>query len=149
MSQLSEFYSKAILEHFKHPHNLGKLEDADIIEKGFNVSCGDDIHLFVRLKDHIIEQVSHVGRRSAISQSSTSMMTEVLTGKRIEEALALVEEFDKMITGQEPFQEDGDLAEFSALKGVVKMPSRVPCAMLPWGTLKIGIERFQQAGKKT
>jgi nitrogen fixation protein NifU and related proteins len=143
VSLLSDLYSEVILEHYKHPHNVGEMPDATVTEKGYNESCGDDIRLFVKLKDKIIEDVTFVGRGCAISQSSASMMTEALKGKTIDEALSLVEEFKLMITGEKQFPDEGIFEELAALKGVIKLPVRVKCASLSWNTLKLGLTKFR------
>jgi nitrogen fixation NifU-like protein len=142
VSLLNDLYSEVILEHYKHPHNVGELSDSTVTEKGFNESCGDDVQLFVKLNKDVIEDITFVGRGCAISQSSTSMMTDSLKGKTVKDALALIEEFKQMITGEKEFPDEGIFEELGALKGVVKLPVRVKCASLSWNTLKLGLTKF-------
>jgi nitrogen fixation protein NifU and related proteins len=142
VSLLNDLYSEVILEHYKHPHNVGELPDSTVTEKGFNESCGDDVQLFVKLNKDVIEDITFVGRGCAISQSSTSMMTDSLKGKTVKDALALIEEFKQMITGEKEFPDEGIFEELGALKGVVKLPVRVKCASLSWNTLKLGLTKF-------
>lgn len=143
MSPLSELYSEIILEHYKHPHNFGELEEADFTTTGYNRSCGDDLRLFVRLKDGAIEHVRFVGKGCAISRSSASMMTDRMVGKTLAEAKAFVEEFLRIIMGERDFPESEEFAELRTLKGVKKFSTRVKCASLAWDTLREGIVDFE------
>ncbi|MFQ5798532.1 MAG: Fe-S cluster assembly sulfur transfer protein SufU [Bacteroidota bacterium] len=143
MSLLSDLYSEIILEHYKQPHNFGELEGAEIEAKGYNRSCGDDLRIFVKLNDGVIEDLRFMGKGCAISQSSASMMTDQMIGKSLEEVKEFVEEFRKMVTGEKNFLEGGGFEELVTLKGVKKYPTRVKCASLAWDTLKEGISDFE------
>jgi len=151
---LHDLYTEIILEHYKEPHNVGEIDDADISSAGYNPSCGDDIRLFVKLKDGgakgatMIDDIRFVGKGCAISQASASMMTDRMKGKTLQEAMELVEEFKKMITGEmvamapSPLENE-EFEELSALKGVIKFPIRVKCATLAWNTLKGGLIEYE------
>lgn len=141
---VNNLYSEIILEHYKEPHNVGELDCPEVHAKGFNESCGDDIRVFAKVKDGIVEEVKFVGRGCAISQSSASMMTDMMNGKTIEEVKQFVKQFTKSITGEEEFPPSDDWFELSALKGVVKFPIRVKCASLAWHTLLQGIKEFEK-----
>lgn len=141
---VEDLYSEIVLEHYKDPHNVGEITFPDVFAKGFNESCGDDIRIFAKLKDGIIEEIKFIGKGCAISQSSASMMTDLMRGKTIEEAKNFINRFNKKITGEEEFPEDSDeWFELSALKGVVNFPIRVKCASLAWHTLLEGIKDFE------
>lgn len=143
MSSLSSLYSEVVLGHYKKPHNFGELEGADIKAKGFNRSCGDDLHIFVKLNEGVIEDVRFVGKGCAISQSSASMMTDRMVGKSLNEAKEFVEEFRKIITGDKAFPESAEFEELVTFKGVKKYPTRARCASLAWDTLKEGIANYE------
>lgn len=82
-------YSDKVMDHFQHPRNLGKMEDADGIGEVGNAKCGDIMKIYIKVKDDIITDVSFntFGCGSAIA--SSSMATEMIKGKPISEALAL------------------------------------------------------------
>ena len=132
MSFLDNLYKEVILEHYKHPRNRGRLEPATVVREGLNPSCGDELELFLNVEKGVITDVKFTGEGCAISQSSTSMMTEAIKGKRVEEALGLSEKFKAMIHGEAPADELGDL---KTLQGVAKLHARVKCATLGWVTL--------------
>ncbi len=138
-----DLYSEIILEHYKDPHNAGEIDGAEIESRGYNESCGDDVRVFIRLKDGKIDDMKFMGNGCAISQSSTSMMTEQLLGKTLDEAKVLIDEFKRMMSGEKEFPESDDYFELSALKGVVKFPVRVKCATLAWNTAKNGILDYE------
>ena len=82
-------YSDKVMDHFQHPRNLGKMEDADGIGEVGNAKCGDIMKIYIKVEDDIITDVSFntFGCGSAIA--SSSMATEMIRGKPISEALAL------------------------------------------------------------
>jgi len=153
VSLLSDLYSEIILEHYKQPHNFGELKGAEIEAKGYNRSCGDDLRIFAKLNDGVIEDVRFMGKGCAISQSSASMMTDGMIGKSLEEVKQFVEEFRKMVRGEKDFPESEGFEELATLKGVKKYPTRVKCASLAWDTLKQGVSNFEarknQSARKT
>lgn len=141
---IEDLYSEIVLEHYKEPHNVGEIQSPEIFAKGFNESCGDDIKIFARVKDNKIEDIKFLGKGCAISQSSASMMTDLLKGKSINEVKEFIKAFNKKITGEENFPENSDeWFELSALKGVIKFPIRVKCASLAWHTLAQGIRDYE------
>lgn len=141
---VSDLYSEIILEHYKEPHNVGELDCPEVFAKGYNESCGDDIKIYAQIKAGKVEEIKFNGKGCAISQSSASMMTDIMYGKTIDEAKEFIKQFTKKITGEEDFPSDSDeWFELSALKGVIKFPVRVKCASLSWHTLLQGIKEFE------
>jgi len=110
---------------------------------GTNPLCGDELLLTVRLRDGRVEDARFEGRGCSISQASTSMMTEVIKGKTIEEVRVLVAQFKGMMHGQEAAADLGDLA---ALQGVRKFPVRIKCATLSWVALEQGLDEHAASG---
>ena len=82
-------YSEKVMDHFTHPRNLGKMEDADGIGEVGNAKCGDIMKIYIKVKDDVITDVKFntFGCGSAIA--SSSMATEMIKGKPISEALEL------------------------------------------------------------
>ncbi len=82
-------YSEKVMDHFKNPRNVGKIEDADGIGEVGNVKCGDIMKMYLKIEDNVIVDVKFntFGCGSAIATSS--MATEMIKGKTLEEALKL------------------------------------------------------------
>lgn len=138
-SDLRELYQEIILEHSRHPHNSGELEDASGEAQGNNPLCGDRITVYVKLDGDRIVDARFVARGCAISVASASMMTDLLKGKTVEEAEAAFERFHGLLTAEEaPALDEDD--ELAALMGVREFPTRIKCATLPWHTLKAALE---------
>jgi nitrogen fixation protein NifU and related proteins len=91
---MDELYREQILEHYKRPHNFGRLEDADLEFEDSNPFCGDEQHVTIRLDDAgRVEAVAFEGKGCAISTAATSLLTDELAGKSREELLTLPKEF--------------------------------------------------------
>ena len=82
-------YSKEVMDHFMNPRNVGSMEDADGVGRVGNAKCGDIMKMYLKIRDNVIEDVKFetFGCGSAIA--SSSMATEMVKGKTIEEALAV------------------------------------------------------------
>ena len=82
-------YSEKVMDHFQHPRNVGKMDDADGIGEVGNAVCGDIMKMYLKIKDDRIEDVKFetFGCGSAIA--SSSMATELIKGKTVDEALAV------------------------------------------------------------
>ena len=82
-------YSDKVMDHFKNPRNVGEIPDADGVGEVGNAKCGDIMKMYLKIKDNVIEDVKFetFGCGSAIA--SSSMATEMIKGKTIEEALAV------------------------------------------------------------
>ncbi|MHC4452818.1 MAG: Fe-S cluster assembly sulfur transfer protein SufU [Planctomycetota bacterium] len=135
MSDLRELYQQVILDHNKAPRNFRAIEPCDHQADGYNPLCGDKIHIYIAIENGTISDVSFQGEGCAISKASASMMTDALKGKSVEEANALFDEFQAMITCGLPAP--GKLAVFA---GVREYPMRVKCATLAWHTMKSALE---------
>ena len=91
---MDDLYREQILEHYKRPHNFGRLEDADLDFEDTNPFCGDEQHLFIKLDDEgRVSEVSFEGKGCAISTAATSMLTDELEGMSREELIRLPKEF--------------------------------------------------------
>lgn len=132
MSVLAALYHQVIMEHNRKPRNRGALTGYSHKEGGANLSCGDEVTIYLKVVDNTIEAASFEGEGCAISLASASLLTLAVTGKRVEEAKALSGEFKTMLRGD---SDGASLGELGAFSGVSRLPVRVKCAALPWVTL--------------
>lgn len=140
---LSQIYTELIMEHSQSTHNKRHLDHIDACERGHNPSCGDDISLELKFDGDIIEEAAFTGSGCAISQASTSMMIDLISGKSKMEALQLVETFIGMIKREINDDEQLEVLEDAiVLKNISNMPARVKCAVLAWHTLKEAINNY-------
>jgi nitrogen fixation NifU-like protein len=136
---LDDIYKEVILDHYKSPRNKRELPGAELRRSANNPLCGDEITVFAHVDGGTVAAVTFQGAGCSISQSSASMMTEAVSGVSVDDARRLAGEFRGMMAGEvEPDeQEFGDLV---ALKGVVKYPIRIKCAVLAWDVLQDALE---------
>ena len=143
---LNQLYSEIILEHSQKSPNKKKIDGANIEEKGHNPLCGDVITLYIKTDGDIITDASFTGQGCAISQASTSMLIDLIRGKKIDGAKKLVQEFTDMIYKKDVDLDD--LGDAQALAGVSDFPARVKCALLPWKTLEEAVDEKQEKNNK-
>ena len=132
---LDDIYKEVILDHYKNPRNKRELPGAALTYSKNNPLCGDEITVFADAEDGKLREVSFVGQGCSISQSSASMMTETVAGKTVGEVEVLTANVRGMLSGDVEPDEDA-FGELVALKGVVKYPIRVKCAVLAWDVLQ-------------
>ncbi|MDQ3987356.1 MAG: SUF system NifU family Fe-S cluster assembly protein [Actinomycetota bacterium] len=136
---LDELYKEVILDHFRTPRNKGRIDPHDVALERNNPLCGDEIELFLKFNGEAVEGIAFEGKGCSISQASASMMTEKVKGLDVKEARELVDSIKRMMSNEE----EGDpkaLGDLISLKGVVKYPVRIKCALLGWNTLQEGLE---------
>ena len=136
---LEELYKEVILDHYRDPRNKGRLDPHDVVLERNNPLCGDEIELYLKFEGDVVEGITFDGKGCSISQASASMMTEKVKGLDAKDARGLVDSIKRMMTGEEEGDPDtiGDLV---SLKGVVKYPVRIKCALLGWNTLEEALE---------
>jgi nitrogen fixation NifU-like protein len=125
LNEFDQLYREVILDHYKNPRGHGVMENADADAEGMNPLCGDEVTIYVRFGEDAdtIDEVKFAGRGCAISQAATSMLTEMVQGKKASE----VAELDK----------DELLEEI----GIPLTPIRLKCAMLGLTTLKVALHK--------
>jgi nitrogen fixation protein NifU and related proteins len=143
---MQSLYQQLILEHYRKPRNRGELAEPDAEVHMNNPTCGDEIVLQVKLAGDRIEAVRFRGQGCSISQASASMMTQLLTGRSLQEAEAVTERFTRMMHGDEEAAHDRALGDLRALAGVAKFPVRVRCALLPWNAMQEAAKRRPPGG---
>lgn len=139
MSQeIDDLYQEVILDHNRRPRNFRALGQGRKAE-GFNPLCGDRITVYLDIEGGVIKDVAFQGTGCAISKASASLMTETVKGKSVEEARALFDRFQRMITATAETPID-NLGKLRVLAGVRQFPVRVKCASLAWHTLRSAVD---------
>ncbi|MGN6722465.1 MAG: Fe-S cluster assembly sulfur transfer protein SufU [Marmoricola sp.] len=140
MTDLDAMYQEIILDHYRHPLNKGLRDPFEAQVHHVNPTCGDEITLRVHLSEGdnpVIVDVSYDAEGCSISQASASVMTDLLIGKTLDDALSVHEEFLALMQGKGQVVPDEDTLEDGvAFAGVAKFPARVKCALLSWMALK-------------
>ena len=125
MSEMDQLYREVILDHYKNPRGHGALEPHDAHAEGQNPLCGDEVSIFVRFGEDgdTIDEIGFEGRGCAISQAATSMLTEMVKGRKASEVAELPKE------------------ELLEEIGIPLTPIRLKCAILGLGVLKVALHR--------
>ncbi|MFI8576042.1 Fe-S cluster assembly sulfur transfer protein SufU [Rossellomorea aquimaris] len=142
-NNLDQLYRQVIMDHYKNPRNKGSLEDGSFTIDMNNPTCGDRIHLTLKVEDGIVQDAKFDGEGCSISMASASMMTQAVKGKDIEKALKLSKIFSDMMQGND-YDDDVDLGDIEALQGVAKFPARIKCATLAWKAMEKGVQEEEQ-----
>ena len=142
---LRELYQEVILDHSRHPRHYGTLDHASHKAEGYNPLCGDKVTVFLRVEGNRIVDVSFEGKGCAISTASSSLMTEVLKGKTLDEVHLLFNAFHDQVTGVNDHPEvpealEDDFDRLLPLAGVRTYPTRVKCATLSWHALEAALK---------
>ncbi len=147
--ELKQLYREIVNEHNLHPSNKRAIENPDLVMRGVNPSCGDDITLSFKITDGVITDAGYEGSGCAISQASVDMMVDQIIGKNKDEAIKLAQTFVGMIKGDVTDEETIEtLDEAAALQDVAHMPARVKCAVLGWHTMQEMLENPDKAQPK-
>jgi nitrogen fixation protein NifU and related proteins len=152
MSNLEDLYREIILDHYRSPRNRGELPSPPAHKvEGFNPLCGDEVTIYLDVRDGVLQDLKLTGHGCSISQSSSSLMSAAVKGKPLEDVNATIDNFKQLMTGHESALTETDvdaevdlrtLGELAALQGVVKFPVRIKCATLAWNTLRQGLEEI-------
>jgi len=130
---LSSMYQEIILDHYRHPHHSGLREPFDAEVHHVNPTCGDAVTLRVNVVDGTVADVSYDGEGCSISQASTSVMTDLVIGRTVEQAMETAEQFLRLMQSKGAVEPDEDVLEDGiAFVGVAKYPARIKCALLGW-----------------
>ncbi|MBV9292792.1 MAG: SUF system NifU family Fe-S cluster assembly protein [Frankiales bacterium] len=135
-------YQEIILDHYKHPHHRGLREPFEAEVRHLNPTCGDEITLRVHLTGRTVEDVSYDGEGCSISQASASVMTDLLIGKTVDDALSIHDEFLRLMHSRGELEPDEDVLEDAvAFRGVSRLTARVKCALLAWMAWKDAVSQ--------
>lgn len=134
---LEDIYTEIIMEHNASGKNKHHIDSPNVLLKGVNPSCGDEITLELRIKDGQIEDAAFTGVGCAISQASASIMIDLIKGGSVDDAKERLRTFLGMIKHEITDEEQLEtLDEAVALQNISHMPARVKCAVLGWHTLE-------------
>jgi nitrogen fixation NifU-like protein len=130
---MESLYQEIILDHYKAPHHAGLREPYEAEVRHVNPTCGDEVTLRVHIADGIVEDVSYDAEGCSISQASTSVLTDLLIGAKVEDAMRIHDTFLELMQGRGQVEPDEDVLEDGiAFAGVAKFPARIKCALLGW-----------------
>ena len=139
MSGLSDLYQEILLEHNSKPRNFRKVEEANQSADGYNPLCGDQISLYLKVVDGVIDDVGFQGTGCAISRASASMMTQSIKGQSVERAKEIFDAFHHMVTQPGGELDYDTLGDLETLSGINQYPTRIKCAVLAWHTMKAAL----------
>jgi nitrogen fixation NifU-like protein len=122
-------YSEKVMDHFENPRNVGEIADADGVGQVGNPSCGDIMKIYLKIKDNVIEDVKFKTFGCGAAIATSSMVTEMVKGKTIDEALKI---------------SNKQVAE--ALDGLP--PKKMHCSNLAADALHAAIEDYKSRQKK-
>lgn len=125
----SDLYQELLLDHYKNPRNAGTIPEADIAHDADNPTCGDEVHVFARVKDEKVADIRFQGKGCAISQASASILFEDIKGKSLGEIQKL------------------NLPHVQDLLGITVRPARVKCATLGLVVIHEGIKEYRARNK--
>ena len=140
---LESMYQEIILDHYRNPHHKGLREPFDAEVHHVNPVCGDEVTLRVLLKtlphdsngggEAVVEDVSYDSLGCSISQASASVLSDLVIGKPVGEAMKISQAFLELMQSRGEGEPDEDLLEDAvAFAGVSKYPARIKCALLSW-----------------
>jgi nitrogen fixation protein NifU and related proteins len=135
--QLETMYQEIILDHYRNPHHKGLREPYDAEVHHVNPVCGDEVTLRVALKDvggePVVQDLSYDALGCSISQASASVMSDLVIGKPVTEAMTTSQAFLELMQSKGEGSPDEDVLEDAvAFAGVSKYPARIKCALLAW-----------------
>jgi nitrogen fixation NifU-like protein len=161
---LESMYQEIILDHYRNPHHRGLRAPFDTEVHHVNPTCGDEVTLRVKVVAgtgdnvgaFVVEDVSYESEGCSISQASASVMTDLVIGQAVDDALGKEREFTTLMQSRGQLEPDEDVLEDAiAFAGVSKYPARVKCALLGWMAWKDavtqaldGVEVNDQSGEQ-
>jgi nitrogen fixation NifU-like protein len=144
---LDALYQEIILDHYRNPHHAGLRDPFEAEVHHVNPTCGDEVTLRVHLDGDKVVDVSYAAEGCSISQASASVMTDLVIGRDLSDALGTQEAFLELMQGKGQVEPDEDVLEDGiAFAGVAKFPARVKCALLSWMAFKDAALQAQSTG---
>jgi len=133
-------YKEILMDHYRHPRNRGDVSGCEVVRRGSNPRCGDDLEIGVDFDGDRLRKVKFHGRGCSVCLASASMMTEAVVGRRREESRQIYENMTKWFT----VGDESSVAEppepLRALQAVREYPARRRCVLLAWEALESALE---------
>ena len=140
MINLEQLYRQVIMDNYKNPKNKGLIDDESYTHVHLkNPSCGDDMKVCCKITGDVLTDIRHDGHGCSICCSSASVMSELLKGKKVSTAKAIINDFYEMIKGNE-IEDEEIMDEAIAYKSVSQFPARIKCATLSWKAIEEAIK---------
>lgn len=118
-----------IMDHYSNPRNKRTVQDATYVAKHMaSDSCIDDLTVYVKVDDGIVKDVAFDGVGCTISTASTSIMTELIKNKTVDQALSIIDQYEKMLDERE-YDADA-LEEANAFDTLSKQANRINCGLI-------------------
>lgn len=138
-----ELKKEIILEHYSHPSNFEEVSDDSYVKiHENNGSCIDNLNYYIKIEDDIIKDIKFSGEACAISMASSSIASENLIGKSVDDAIKYINDFENMIN-QKPYNEE-NLNEACCFCDIYKQNNRKNCSFLPYKGLKNYLENYHK-----
>jgi nitrogen fixation NifU-like protein len=151
---LTALYQEIILDHYRSPHGAGLREPYEAEVHHVNPTCGDEVTLRVHLDGEEVSDVSYDAVGCSISQAAASVLTDLVVGQPVDDAMTVHDAFVTLMQGRGQVEPDEDLLEDAvAFAGVAQFPARIKCALLPWmawkdATAQVVAARDRQPSEK-
>ena len=139
--KLETMYQEIILDHYRRPKHRGLRDPYDAEVHHINPTCGDELTLRVDVDvsqdTAVVRDVSYEAQGCSISQAATSVMSELVVGETLNDALATQSAFLEMMQSRGKIEPDEEvLGDAVAFAGVSQYPARIKCALLSWMAFK-------------
>ena len=145
--KLEQMYQEIILDHYRNPHRQGLREPFNAESYQINPTCGDEVTLRVALDGDRVTDVSYDAVGCSISQAATSVLTDLVVGRTVDESQSTIDAYMEMVQSRGQVEPDEDvLQDAVAFAGVSRYPARVKCALLGWMAFK---DALVQASEET
>jgi nitrogen fixation NifU-like protein len=129
MSKQTGSYHPIVLDHFKHPRNMGEMDDPDGVGQATNPACGDTMRLFIRVERNRIAEAKFLTFGCAAAIASSSMTTEMIRGKAVDEILTISKEMVSDALGGLP-------------------PTKIHCSVLAEDAIQAAVADYRKKGKR-
>lgn len=139
--QFDDLHREIIQEHYRNPRHKQAFADSEEGAVLDNPSCGDRVALRLRREGELIREIAFDGEGCSLSMASASILTEMLTGKTLEEARALTAEIHRIFRGETPPEALDAHGDIAAFQGLLQYPVRLKCAVLAWRTMDLLLEK--------
>ena len=147
MKLTNEIKREIPMDHYSNPRNKRHIDDASYAQKHMAAdSCIDDITVYIKTHDDRVIDVAFDGIGCTISTASTSIITELIKGKTVSEALELIDEYENMIS-EKTYDED-KLQELNAFSTLSKQANRINCGLIGARGFKAILEENRNGRKE-